>query len=54
MRELFSSFYRRLARTDLRFERYLAKEIKWNAHLIGIMGARGAGKTTLLMQHVLI
>ncbi len=53
MRELFSSFYRRLARTDLRFERYLAKEIKWNAHLIGIMGARGAGKTTLLMQHVL-
>ncbi len=53
MRELFSSFYRRLARTDLSFERYLAKEIKWNAHLIGIMGARGAGKTTLLMQHVL-
>ncbi len=53
MRELFSSFYRRLARTELHFERYLAKEIKWNAHLIGIMGARGAGKTTLLLQHIL-
>ena len=53
MRELFSLFYRRLARVDLRFERYLAKEINWNARMVGIMGARGAGKTTLLLQHIL-
>ena len=53
MRELFSLFYRRLARVDLRFERYLAKEINWNARVVGIMGARGAGKTTLLLQHIL-
>lgn len=53
MRELFSLFYRRLARVDLRFERYLAKEINWSARMVGIMGARGAGKTTLLLQHIL-
>lgn len=53
MRELFLLFYRRLARVDLRFERYLAKEINWNARMVGIMGARGAGKTTLLLQHIL-
>ena len=53
MRELFSLFYRRLARTELRFERYLAKEINWGARMVGITGARGAGKTTLLFQHIL-
>ncbi len=53
MRELFLLFYRRLAHVDLRFERYLAKEINWNARMVGIMGARGAGKTTLLLQHIL-
>lgn len=53
MRELFSLFYRRLARVDLRFERYLAKEINWSARMVGIIGARGAGKTTLLLQHIL-
>ncbi len=53
MRELFSLFYRRLAHTELRFERYLAKEINWAARMVGITGARGAGKTTLLLQHIL-
>ena len=52
MRELFEVFYRRLANTDTRFTRYLYHRIRWNAHLLGILGARGAGKTTMILQRI--
>lgn len=52
MKQLFLSFYRKLSETDMRFERYLLKQIDWNNRLIGITGARGTGKTTLLLQHI--
>ncbi len=34
----------------LSFTRSLMDEIKWDARLVGIRGARGVGKTTLLLQ----
>ena len=52
MKQLFAAFYRKLEETDLRFERYLKKQIDWNNRLIAITGARGTGKTTMLLQHI--
>jgi predicted AAA+ superfamily ATPase len=52
MKQLFLSFYRKLSETDMRFERYLLKQIDWNNRLTAITGARGTGKTTLLLQHI--
>jgi len=52
MKELFSAFYRKLEETDMRFERYLKRQIDWDNRLIAITGARGTGKTTLLLQHI--
>ena len=52
MKPLFSAFYRKLDETDMRFERYLKKEIDWNNRLTAITGARGTGKTTMLLQHI--
>ncbi|MDL2239840.1 AAA family ATPase [Bacteroidales bacterium OttesenSCG-928-L14] len=52
MKQLFSTFYRNLEETDMRFERYLKNQIDWNNRLIAITGARGTGKTTLLLQHI--
>ncbi len=52
MKQLFSVFHRHLEHIDLRFERYLEKEIRWNNRLIAIIGARGCGKTTMLLQHI--
>lgn len=34
------------------FQRSLMDEIRWDARLVGIKGARGAGKTTLLLQRI--
>ncbi len=42
---------KKIQQTELRFERYLSKEINWDRKLIGIKGARGTGKTTLLLQY---
>lgn len=39
-----------LSEVNLRFNRYLFNQIKWNSRLIGIKGARGTGKTTLALQ----
>jgi predicted AAA+ superfamily ATPase len=52
MKQLYLSFYRKLDETDMRFERYLLKQIDWNNRLTAITGARGTGKTTLLLQHI--
>ncbi|GHT39347.1 ATPase AAA [Bacteroidia bacterium] len=52
MKQLFSTFYRRLEQTNDDFERYLVHEINWSNRLIAIVGARGSGKTTLLLQHI--
>lgn len=52
MKYLFSAFYRKLEETDMRFERYLKRQIDWNNRLIAITGARGTGKTTILLQHI--
>ena len=43
-----------LDRIDTRFVRYLHDEIKWDARLIAVVGARGVGKTTMLLQHILL
>ncbi len=43
---------KKIQQTELRFERYLSKEINWDRKLIGITGARGTGKTTLLLQYL--
>jgi predicted AAA+ superfamily ATPase len=52
MKQLFSTFYRKLEQTNIDFERYLANDIQWANRLIAIVGARGSGKTTLLLQHI--
>ena len=49
---LLNTYHRRLGATNLKFKRYLHKQINWNARLLGIKGARGVGKTTLLLQHI--
>ncbi|MCK9255614.1 MAG: ATP-binding protein [Bacteroidales bacterium] len=52
MKRLFLAFYRKLAETDMRFERYLKSQIDWSNRLTAITGARGTGKTTMLLQHI--
>lgn len=52
MEQLQALHQRLLAHVDLRFRRSLLDRINWNAHLIGIRGARGVGKTTMLLQHI--
>jgi len=53
LQPLFDNYHRKIAKTDLRFKRYLYSQINWNARLIGIKGSRGVGKTTMLLQHIL-
>ena len=43
-----------LDRTKTDFVRYLHDEIRWEARLNAILGARGVGKTTLMFQHILL
>lgn len=49
---LLNTYHRKLAATDLKFKRYLHRQINWDARLLGIKGARGVGKTTMLLQHI--
>ena len=49
---LLNIYHRNLASTNLKFKRYLYKQINWDARLLGIKGARGVGKTTLLLQRI--
>lgn len=53
LQPLFDNYHRKLAKTNLRFKRYLYSHINWKARLIGIKGPRGVGKTTMLLQHIL-
>ena len=49
---LLNVYHRKLAFTDLKFKRYLHRQINWETRLLGIKGARGVGKTTMLLQHI--
>lgn len=53
LQPLINNYHRKIAKTDLRFKRYLYEQINWNARIISIKGARGVGKTTMLLQHIL-
>ncbi len=44
--------YRLLEQAPVKFHRYLYDEIKWDNHMLGIVGPRGVGKTTLMLQHL--
>ena len=50
---LYDNYHRKIAKTDLRFKRYLYGHINWKSRIISIKGARGVGKTTMLLQHIL-
>lgn len=49
---LYLTSNRQVARTTTTFHRYLYEQIKWDAYMIGIKGARGVGKTTMLLQRI--
>ena len=53
LQPLYDSYHRKIAKVDLRFKRYLYRQINWKARIIRIKGARGVGKTTMLLQHIL-
>jgi uncharacterized protein len=52
MERIFEKFRNKLIPVTLRFTRSIMDEIKWEARLIGIKGARGVGKTTLILQYI--
>ena len=52
MEELFEKYLQKLNFISTGFVRGIINEIKWDARLIGIKGARGVGKTTLLLQYI--
>ena len=52
MEELFVRYRKKIQQTSTHFIRGFISEVKWNARLIGIKGARGIGKTTLLLQYI--
>ncbi|MBI3509595.1 MAG: AAA family ATPase [Bacteroidetes bacterium] len=52
MDSLIEKHRRKLENTSLDFVRGIMDEIRWEARLIGIKGARGVGKTTLLLQYI--
>ncbi len=52
MEKLIEKYRRKLTSVPMSFTRSLMDEIKWDARLIGIRGARGVGKTTLLLQSI--
>jgi len=52
MEILFEKFFRKIDSTDCSFIRSKMVDIRWDARLIGIKGARGVGKTTLMLQYI--
>ena len=54
MEKLLQRYQVQLDRTKTDFVRYLHDEIRWEARLNAILGARGVGKTTLMFQHILL
>lgn len=52
MQRLYEAMFRLLDQTPVDFHRYLYGEIKWDNHMLGIVGPRGVGKTTLMLQRL--
>jgi uncharacterized protein len=52
MERIIEKFRNKLSHTSVDFTRSLMDEIKWEARMIGIKGARGVGKTTLMLQYI--
>ncbi len=52
MHRLYEAMLRLLDQTPVDFHRYLYEEIKWDNHMLGIVGPRGVGKTTLMLQRL--
>lgn len=52
MDNLYRTYGRLLAATDMGFTRYLYPTINWDNRLIVIKGAKGVGKTTMILQHI--
>jgi predicted AAA+ superfamily ATPase len=52
MERIFEKFRNKLIPVSLNFTRTIMDEIRWEARLIGIKGARGVGKTTLILQYI--
>lgn len=52
MQRLYEAMLRLLDQTPVDFHRYLYEEIKWDNHMLGIVGPRGVGKTTLMLQRL--
>ncbi len=51
-RQLQNDYMRHIQSVTMTHKRYLYHQINWDAHLIGIRGARGTGKTTMLLQYI--
>lgn len=52
MEHLIEISQAKVARTKLKWKRFLFDEIEWEWRLNGVIGARGTGKTTLLLQRL--
>lgn len=52
MEYLVEKFRKKISGLSLSFIRSIIEDIKWDARLIGIKGARGVGKTTLVLQYI--
>lgn len=50
--QLILRYKSKLQSTSTDFVRYLHNQIKWDAQLVALIGARGVGKTTLILQHI--
>ena len=45
LQPLYDNYHRKIAKIDLRFKRYLYRQINWKTRIISIRGPRGVGKT---------
>ena len=52
MERLFEYMDRQVAGVTSDFHRYLYPRIKWENHMLGLVGPRGVGKTTLFLQRI--
>jgi len=52
MEALYEKYLRKIDLTSIQFTRSIMDTVRWDARLVGIMGARGVGKTTLMLQYI--
>ncbi len=52
MDRLYANFDKLLKTTSTEFIRYKYDEIKWDGHMLGLVGPRGVGKTTMILQYI--